>query len=191
MNETFNYIKKLVEKETGVADISVNSRKRHIVESRAVYYKLCRVFLPKRYNTLSVIGDTVNRDHASVLHGLKLFDSFSDKKHFVLYRKAYDKLFKILKSTMPVDVLDNIDMIDSFIENLSKENVKLKTEYLSIADEHQRLKEKYYKLEKLKLTKETLLKVEMLDIDDYKDFLTRANAFLSMDRIKSKYDFLN
>jgi hypothetical protein len=54
--------------------IDIRSRTRMIdyVEARAIYYNLCR----NRYDfTLFRIGREVDRDHASVAHGLKLYDN--------------------------------------------------------------------------------------------------------------------
>ena len=59
------------------ANIKVNLKKktrtRDMAYARAVYYKLA-----KRYTVqpLSSIGKLVGRDHATVLHGLKLFDTY-------------------------------------------------------------------------------------------------------------------
>jgi predicted RNase H-like nuclease (RuvC/YqgF family) len=54
--------------------IDIRSRTRMIdyVEARAIYYNLCR----NRYDfTLFRIGREVDRDHASVMHGLKIYEN--------------------------------------------------------------------------------------------------------------------
>ena len=51
-------------------DITSTSRKRPYVYARALYFQLSRDFTP---HSLQDIGAMVNKDHASVLHGLKTF----------------------------------------------------------------------------------------------------------------------
>lgn len=60
-------IQRVVEKETGVK-IKDTKRTRKNVYARAIYFKLCKLRTP---HTLTEIGDSVNKDHASVLHAVK------------------------------------------------------------------------------------------------------------------------
>ena len=57
-------IQRVVEKETGVK-IKDTKRTRKNVYARAIYFKLCKLRTP---HTLTEIGDSANKDHASVLH---------------------------------------------------------------------------------------------------------------------------
>jgi chromosomal replication initiator protein len=50
-------------------ELMSKSRKRHIAEARFAY---CYITRKKLYYTLDVIGKTVNRDHATVIHGVKM-----------------------------------------------------------------------------------------------------------------------
>lgn len=54
-------------------NINRNTRKRNYVEARAIYFKLCREFTKM---SLEEIGKQVNRDHASVLHGIRAFNNW-------------------------------------------------------------------------------------------------------------------
>ena len=54
-------------------DISDGRRQRSYVYGRALYFQLSKDFTT---HSLSDIGSVVNKDHASVLHGLKLFKNF-------------------------------------------------------------------------------------------------------------------
>ena len=65
-------IKQIVENYFEIS-ISRNTRKRQYVEARAIYYKLCRIFTQL---SLEQIGKSVNRDHASVLHGVKSINTW-------------------------------------------------------------------------------------------------------------------
>jgi len=65
-------IKEIVESYFEIS-ISRNTRKRQYVEARAIYFKLCRIFTQL---SLEQIGKSVNRDHASVLHGVKSINTW-------------------------------------------------------------------------------------------------------------------
>lgn len=47
--------------------INVRSRKRYLVDARKIYFHLCREFTKK---SLSEIGRSMERDHASALHNI-------------------------------------------------------------------------------------------------------------------------
>ena len=55
--------------------LDVKSRERDIVYKRAIYYKLAKEFTKE---PLYKIGQEVNKDHATVIHGLKTFDNIID-----------------------------------------------------------------------------------------------------------------
>jgi chromosomal replication initiation ATPase DnaA len=76
-------VKKIIKDKIGV-DVNINSRERYIVESRTLYFTVIREFAPKQ--TLQSIGDSVGRNHASVMHGLKLFDIVS------MYNKEFPSI---------------------------------------------------------------------------------------------------
>lgn len=65
--------KKIIALETGI-DVDIVSRKRNFVEVRALYYKMLRDILGM---TLHSIADTVDKDHATILHSLNNFDNWS------------------------------------------------------------------------------------------------------------------
>ena len=65
-------IKEIVENYFELS-ISRNTRKRQYVEARAIYFKLCREFTQL---SLEQIGKSVNRDHASVLHGVRSINTW-------------------------------------------------------------------------------------------------------------------
>ena len=56
-------------------DIKDGRRQRSYVYGRALYFQLSKDFTT---HSLSDIGSVVNKDHASVLHGLKIFKNFRD-----------------------------------------------------------------------------------------------------------------
>jgi len=84
-------IKHLVERELEL-DLNHPSRLRARVYARAVYFKLCK---QHTLCSLKEIGLSVGRDHASVLHGIKIFDDVIVEYEINLY-EVYDKLSKLI-----------------------------------------------------------------------------------------------
>ena len=90
--------KQIIALETGI-DVDIVSRKRNFVEVRALYYKLLRDILGM---TLHSIADTVNKDHATVLHSLNNFDNWSSysedlRRHYtnvmhMIYHYEYNSM---------------------------------------------------------------------------------------------------
>lgn len=66
-------LKKAIKEVTGV-DVNQVSRKREIIEARAIYYKILKQTDKKK--TLQSIGASVGKDHATVLNSLKNYDMF-------------------------------------------------------------------------------------------------------------------
>jgi Txe/YoeB family toxin of Txe-Axe toxin-antitoxin module len=70
-------------------DISNKSRKFEYVFARACYYKICRDFGGYSYKK---IADTLNKNHATVLHALKELEFMA--KHDKFFLKKYNSLMK-------------------------------------------------------------------------------------------------
>jgi len=69
--------------------IHISSREREIVYMRSIYYKLCKEFT---FESLTKIGNTVNKDHATVIHGLKIFENIINPLWEKDYYQKYLKL---------------------------------------------------------------------------------------------------
>jgi hypothetical protein len=85
-------IKELIEKITRT-NLSVKSRKREIVDYRIVAFKLTRELTNL---SLAAIGRLYNKDHATVLHGLKKFEVLKDQSQFKNSLRLYNRCFSIL-----------------------------------------------------------------------------------------------
>ena len=87
-------IKEIVEIETD-SDLKLKSRQREIVYARSIYYKLCKTHTRA---TLSSIGKSVKKDHATVLHGLRLFDDvitkYEDSQDYKRIHGKLDRMFR-------------------------------------------------------------------------------------------------
>lgn len=101
-----------VNKVTGV-DLTLQTRKYRIIEARMLYYKILR---QKGY-TLTEIGNTLNKNHATVLHSLNLFDDIIefDKDLKNKYKQAYS----IVNNTKEDEVLIKED-VDRLRKELDK-----------------------------------------------------------------------
>lgn len=88
-------IKELVENNTNIK-LEMRNRKREVVYARSIYYKLCKEHTRE---SLSTIGKTVRRDHATVLHGIKVFDEqISFYKDANEYYKIFEKIDNIIRT---------------------------------------------------------------------------------------------
>lgn len=98
---------------TGI-DISKQSRRREVVEIKAIFANILR----EQNFTLQNIGDTINMKHCSIIHLLKVYEIISDMPHI---RRIENKL-KLLNEGFDFQYLDYQNKIDE----LRLENEKLK-----------------------------------------------------------------
>ena len=98
---------------TGI-DISKQSRRREIVEIKAIFANILR----QQNFTLQNIGDTINMKHCSIIHLLKVYEIISDMPHI---RRIENKL-KLLNEGFNFEYLDYQNKIDE----LKLENDELK-----------------------------------------------------------------
>jgi len=81
-------LKVLINDELSV-NIETNTRQRPIVEARAMYFTI----LKHNTNlTLKTIGETVGRDHATVLYAIRNFPAWLDQNPYL--KKSYDILLQ-------------------------------------------------------------------------------------------------
>ena len=125
-------IRKLVEKHTK-RKLNVRSREQDNVYCRALYCKLA-----KRHtkNSLSKIGRVITRDHATVLHNIKIFDNVI-VNYEVEYLKIFNRLDNILsKKTGQVEKILNPDLY-------------YRKRYTRLLLDHRTLTHKYRELKKI------------------------------------------
>ena len=114
-------LKKVIQEITGV-DINEVSRKREIIEARAVYYKILKQIDKKK--SLKSIGASVGKDHATVLHSLKNYDMFEQfNPTLKLFKK---QILQRLNYASPEQVLDMSK--DDLIQSLQIDIMKLTDE---------------------------------------------------------------
>ena len=145
------------------------TRARDMCYARAVYYKLA-----KRYTvqSLSSIGKLVGRDHATVLHGLKLFDE----------AVMYSEPLKIVYDSFSINVENkNLEDADSYmldIKNLAEQNKRLKRKVFKQNLEIDILKKQ--KIEPTNKTEEFIDLINSVDEDKLDMLYTRLDAIVKM-----------
>lgn len=120
-------LKKVIKEITGV-DINEVSRKREIIEARAVYYKILKQIDKKK--SLKSIGASVGKDHATVLHSLNNYDMFEQfNPTLKLFRK---QILQRLNYINPENVLDISK--DELIQSLQINIMKLNDEIANLQE---------------------------------------------------------
>ena len=109
-------------------DFTIPVRTQENVYQRAIYYRICREFTNK---SLKDIGYSIGRDHATVLHGMKLFKNFEmwgEDKLINSYCTIKEKVNRIQEK----DYYDSLNrkktyryLLHQYI-NLKEKNYKLK-----------------------------------------------------------------
>lgn len=90
------------------ATLKSKIRDEHTVFSRWIYFKIARALA---FKSLNKIGREVNRDHATVIHGLANVDLIlKDQKYNYFYNKALQELGMQPKE---VNILEEIEIEDN------------------------------------------------------------------------------
>lgn len=123
-------IKRLVESHLEIPDIRIKSRQRDYVNARFLYFKIahnaCRTSLTK-------IAQVVDRDHATVIHGMKQFDNLVkyNKTEFKYLSDAFVNISSIVSSKEDFNFLDlssvvtTLDKIKDDISDVNASIIKL------------------------------------------------------------------
>lgn len=131
-------IRSIVEQEFNL-NLNNKTRKREYVFARAVYYKLCREITNNSYDD---IGKTLDKDHATVLHGVRIFDTFLMQKALFKYELSiYNKVMEVYT--------DESDKNPStLIEKIKAEKLKLQKEKQEVIKIYQDINNQYLDLKK-------------------------------------------
>jgi len=116
----------LVSKETGL-DISLKTRKREVVEARALYCFIIKELKPKI--TFQKIADTLNLNHALIIHLLKMYPIYEDNNDALRENRiSITKYFKDKNvdgvSVNEIKLQDKIDFLNEEIKKLTINNHK-------------------------------------------------------------------
>ena len=145
-------------------NIRRNTRKRDYVEARAVFYRLCKDVAKA---TTPEIGFYIEKDHATIVHGLGLFNDvlWNDKR----LRESYLKIIDLFNET-PVGPKKKLSETVEF----AKENLELRN----------KLETLHAQLTREKLTqspeRELAIKWDRLSPKNKRDVMDIINAKLVM-----------
>lgn len=140
--QEFKYIKYLVEKESGINDISVKTRKRHYVYARSVFFAIAVM-------KLELVGVASARflklDHATQLNAKKNHDeTYMNQKE---YRKMYYRCCESYAKNKGIDILTENEKTDYKTMSLDLSNFKTTKEINSHkVEKYKPLMEQLYNL---------------------------------------------
>lgn len=110
--KNIDFILSVIKAETGL-DVLNPTRKREYVDARAIASAL----LSRNLNmTLNQIGKVFNKNHATVLHSLKLFDNLYETD--ARFKEKFHKIKGIYCGKVPVK--EPIDLKDEHIKKIQK-----------------------------------------------------------------------
>tara|TARA_R110002126_G_scaffold66873_1_gene169792 strand:+ start:47 stop:622 length:576 start_codon:yes stop_codon:yes gene_type:complete len=183
--QSLESIKNLFIEFSGYDDFDSKTRKRNYVYLRFVYMAICKNYT---INSLAVIGESCGgRDHATVLHAMKEFYHHYNNDYFKMYKKIYDEVSSLLES----HGAKQVDVTKITEAKIVEARDYYRVRFLHFIDNQRpvinRMKKKIENLRKRQIFEE----IALLDDDDLNDFEERSRAFLSMKRIKDKYEHLN
>jgi hypothetical protein len=113
-------LKEVIKAETNI-DVSQNCRLREVVEARAMYCYVLKYLQPS--STLQFIGNTVNRNHASIIHSLKTYPIIEQQN-----KELKNIRLKVLSYFESDEVVTEADALRKQINDLHSKIVSLKEE---------------------------------------------------------------
>jgi len=96
-------LKEIILQETG-EDINIKTRKKNTVEIRSLYCTILKQLKP--HKTLQSIGETIDLNHATIIHALRMYEVYSKD----------NKDLKAIKDT----ILSHFIKVDKQIEELTE-----------------------------------------------------------------------
>lgn len=118
---TIPKIKELVEKHYR-EDIDTDCRRRELVYMRAIFYKLCK---ENTKTPLDKIGDCVNRNHATVISGIRIFDEVLSTQEPYEWIETYNALDLIVKQKLEGKDI-RVETLRELLAESIKENLELR-----------------------------------------------------------------
>ena len=138
------------------------------------------MYLCKTYtkSSLALIGEQINRDHASVINGLQQFEIHFDQEYFTMYADIFYECKEIIKETMPVTDINKVKniTISSLKNDYRIRHFNFVNRYRSVLDKLRK------KLEYSKMS-ESFQQVALLPPEDIEDVEKRLQAILKMKKL--------
>jgi len=160
-------IKELVLQQTNI-NVDDTTRTREQVEARSLYYTLIKEITPK--TTLKQIGKSVNKNHATVIHGLNQWDMLV--RYNPTLNKYKERILKMFDKQIDLTDIDllrkQINRLQGELIDLQIENERLRKELLNDAEPT------------IKAAKELLAK--FAGSEQHELFLIKLNALIQMNK---------
>ena len=194
INITPKYIKEYIEEITGM-DLAAKSRVREVVDVRRVAFKLTKTLTK---SSLTSIGKLYNKDHATVLHGIKTFDylvDHSDFKHIkIMYNRFYGSFIEIQENLGTDGRIETLQELNEIVKNrIGEKNEILEFMRLKYEEKINEITNNNYAIiQELKIQNERLRTNPMFDKicklpePEFKDLEVRFNAFFQMNGMNSE-----
>lgn len=131
-------------------DLSLKTRRRTYIDARAMYYSMCKKYATDD-SSLTSIGKTVEKDHATVLYGLKLDAALQETNRD--YRYHWQTINNLCKK----EHLSEMRFKDS--DNAYARITHLEYELKRILDLYKELKKEYAVLKRKTSNAESLKKI--------------------------------
>ena len=118
-------LKEIIKQETNT-DIEVRTRKRETIELRSLYCNILKELKPNK--TLQAIGDTLELNHATVIHALKNYKMYEEYNPELKRFKATVLSYFTIDNEEELKELSEIEKVKQQLYKLTFENDKLKKE---------------------------------------------------------------
>jgi hypothetical protein len=111
--------------------VSKNSRKHNILEARALYFYLVKHFKPKM--TLQEIAESVNKNHATVIHSLNNYEMYEK------FNRDLKSLRNIITNEIDEENILNTEDNEELRLELKKKNLKVSELEIQLEESNLRL----------------------------------------------------
>ena len=118
-------LKEIILQETDT-DINIRTRKKNTVEIRSLYCNILKELKPNR--TLQSIGDTVDLNHASVIHSLKMYEVYSKDNKDLKKLKDIIMSHFIKVDERQIEELNEVEQLQQRIYQLTFDKDRLEIE---------------------------------------------------------------
>jgi len=117
-------LKEIILQETG-EDINIKTRKKNTVEIRSLYCTILKQLKPNK--TLQSIGETIDLNHATIIHALRMYEVYSkDNKDLKAIKDTI--LSHFIKVDKQIEELTETEALQQQINTLRFNNNELKNE---------------------------------------------------------------
>lgn len=165
-------IRTIVEGYFAVGNLAELGRTRPYPFMRYIYFKLAREFTDE---SLTSIGRTIKKDHATVLHGLQKFDDLCGQKFF----NEFEDHYKVLRNQMQKAMKDGeINEVERTIQTAEEIKELYRLKFFRLVEKNHKVIKNMHKINEFEL----LPKIAELPADDVDEFKVIVASFYNRKR---------